>query len=293
MIIEPISIGILSGIGIACGVAIYFMGKILPKESEEMALTNRVTEVLPGMNCGACGKPGCFAFAQEVSKDPKYILDKPCMTLLQDTEAIGDIENILDIELDASGMAKIATVRCQGASDVIVDYEGIGTCKAAAQVVGGYKECPFGCLGLGDCNVVCPQDAIAIDPVKNVAVIDPELCVGCGLCVDECPRALIELVSDKQYQFLACRYSPMKPIPSRGRCDNACIHCRKCMRACKYDAITWDKVNNFPVVDIEKCTGCYDCIEACPKDALVVIKKLDPDIEKIKSKGTEKKAKCC
>ena len=30
---------------------------------------------------------------------------------------------------------------------------------------------------------VCPEDAISIDPEKNIAFIDTQKCTGCGLCV--------------------------------------------------------------------------------------------------------------
>ncbi len=271
MLLDPVSIGILSGVGIACGIAIYVMSKILPKESATLAKANSVAEHLPGMNCGACGKPGCFAYAQEVAKDANYIMDKPCMTLLQDEEAITEIEKVLGISLDTSGMSKMAIIHCQGDSPKLIDYEGIKTCKAAVQVAGGYKECPFGCLGLGDCAAVCPQDAISIDKEKNVAIVDPEKCIGCGLCVDECPQGLIELVPKKLPQYLACNYSPLKPIPGRDRCDTACIHCRKCVRACETDAVTWNKERNFPEFDLVNCTPAPESVAACPKNTLVEI----------------------
>ena len=67
--------------------------------------------------------------------------------------------------------------------EVIFDYFGAETCKAAAQFLDGFKKCPFACLGLGDCVRVCPEDAISIDPEKNIAFIDTQKCTGCGLCV--------------------------------------------------------------------------------------------------------------
>ena len=51
------------------------------------------------------------------------------------------------------------------------------------------------CVGVKDtaCVAVCPVDCI--HPVKEEAgfaeaemlYIDPEVCIGCGLCVEECP----------------------------------------------------------------------------------------------------------
>lgn len=267
------TVAVLSGVGLACGVAIYFMGKVLPKESESLERTGHIVELLPGINCGACGQPGCFAYAQEVAGDTDYITDKPCMTLLHDDEGLSKMEDYLGIELDTSSMAKMAVIHCYGKSEKQYDYEGVDTCKGASRVAGGYKQCPFGCLGLGDCAAVCPTDAISIDPEENVAVVDPDKCIGCGLCVKECPRDIIELVPPEMPQYLGCNYSPLRSIPRRERCDSACIHCRKCVRACETDAVTWNKERNFPEFDLENPAYLPDSIEACPSDIIIPVKR--------------------
>lgn len=41
----------------------------------------------------------------------------------------------------------------------------------------------------GDCVPVCPVDAFHEGP--NFMVIDPEECIDCSLCVDECPAGAI------------------------------------------------------------------------------------------------------
>ena len=60
---------ILSSIGIVCGILIFLVNRFLPKEAETLRRAEEIAEQLPGMNCGACGFPGCFAYAQALAKD--------------------------------------------------------------------------------------------------------------------------------------------------------------------------------------------------------------------------------
>ena len=43
------------------------------------------------------------------------------------------------------------------------------------------------------CEEVCPVEAISRDPTTEAMVVDRELCTSCGLCVEECPIAVIFL----------------------------------------------------------------------------------------------------
>ncbi len=40
------------------------------------------------------------------------------------------------------------------------------------------------CVGCGDCENICPVQAISI--IDGKSVIDPELCIECDLCVKVC-----------------------------------------------------------------------------------------------------------
>ena len=50
---------------------------------------------------------------------------------------------------------------------------------------------PALCSGCGVCLDVCPSGAPSLG--GEVAVIDPSLCLGCGACVQECPSEAIHL----------------------------------------------------------------------------------------------------
>ncbi len=260
---------ILSAIGIVCGILIFLVNRFLPREPQSLKKAEEISAHLPGVNCGACGFPGCFAYAQALAKDKNTFLSNTCATVLQEPGMLKGLEKILDIEVDPSKINKKAVVRCYGNSSVIGNYSGIKTCRAATELLDGYKKCPYGCLGLGDCMAVCPNDAISIDEEMNVAVIDPDKCIGCGLCVKECPRGIIQLVPANANIVYLCSYESFKNIPGREKCDKGCLHCKKCFRACENGAIIWNEEKAIPEFDFTRCTLCGKCIEACPHDRLI------------------------
>ncbi len=49
---------------------------------------------------------------------------------------------------------------------------------------------PAGCIGCGICVDQCPTDAITMDE-DGKAVIDPDLCIACGICANVCPVGAI------------------------------------------------------------------------------------------------------
>ena len=266
-----IPIGILIAIGLVAGLIIYLVHIKVPQKVKGLEKTEEINTVLPGADCGACGKPGCFGYAQALAQDPDLITKTPC-TLLQDPESLGKLEKALGITLDPSAMSKIALIHCGGNSETIYHYSGVETCKATAQLLSGYRRCPYACLGLEDCIKVCPVDAIFTDPEKKIVVVDPGKCTGCGLCIAECPLNLIELVPGETKIAFLCNYQPIRDIPGREKCDYGCTHCRKCFKACEDEAIVWNKEEAVPEFIQEKCTLCGKCIEACESNTLAEIK---------------------
>jgi len=49
------------------------------------------------------------------------------------------------------------------------------------------------CTGCGACQERCQVAAIKLDEEKEIAAVDLTRCLGCGLCVDACPEAAIKL----------------------------------------------------------------------------------------------------
>jgi len=286
MMQTTITIILLSLIGFIAGLLIFLASKFLPKEDESLEETARIKEFLPGADCGACGHPGCFAYAQAVAKDKQVFAKTPCPILAQDKEGMKKLETYLGLKSEAK-IGNKAVVHCTGQSETLADYRGIETCKAASQVASGFKECPYACLGLGDCVAVCPTGAISINPARKVAVVDWETCIGCGLCVEACPQGLTELVPSNMPQYLGCNYQAARDIPGRKRCPDGCIHCKICVKVSQNGEVTWDEAKDLPRFDLKKCLPAHAAIEKCPRQ---IIKKT-ATYEEPSAIGTQHSAK--
>lgn len=69
------------------------------------------------------------------------------------------------------------------------------------------------------CEAACPHHAITVgEPITNLPVVDPEKCVGCGLCVAQCPGQACFLVdqSHEDYDTVTFPYE-YYPLPEKGQ----------------------------------------------------------------------------
>lgn len=227
----------------------------------------QVREELPGANCGACGYSGCDGYAAAFGEDRNTPVNK-CPV---GGPAVAEkIAAILGVEASAAA-APVAVVMCQGDKSVAQDFMKFGskmTCKGALQLYGGNKSCAYGCLGMGDCVRACDFNAIHI--VNGVAVVDRDVCVGCGVCANTCPKSVIQILTKDDRVAVRCK-STDKGAAVMKNCKNGCIGCKKCENACKFDAIHVE--NNLASIDYDKCKNCGLCAKECPTGAIVVIPK--------------------
>jgi electron transport complex protein RnfB len=226
---------------------------------------NDLIDALPGSNCGACGFPGCEAAAQAVL-DGKAGVD---VCIAGGKNAAAGIAEVMGVAA-TSATRGVALVHCQGGINETATraiYQGIDSCAAMDKTAGGSKACPYGCLGLGTCRDACPVNAIYLDE-DHRRCVKRERCTGCGLCVEACPRGLIEIVPRDQEVLAVCK-SRDRGKAAREICSVCCIACKKCEKACESDAI--HVVDNYAVIDYDKCTQCGKCIEACPTDVIVKV----------------------
>lgn len=92
-----------------------------------------------------------------------------------------------------------------------------------------------GCIAR-NCQSACPKGAIDIKSGR--AVLNPDLCVNCGLCMTACPyHAIIKIA-----------------VP--------------CEEACPVGAITRDQVTGREQIDYDKCIYCGKCLRECPFSAI-------------------------
>ncbi len=239
---------------------------------EEDPRLSEVAEMLPGINCGACGFPGCPGMAQALVEgaDQGDISHLNCPP--GGTEVMATIGGYFGLE---TGSAKetVAVLRCGGSCEhapARSEYDGPRSCVIAHGTFAGESGCPFGCLGHGDCEVVCPFDAITMNSETGLPEVDQQLCTSCGACVRACPRKLFQIrpVGRRDRRvWINCR-STEPAVLARKNCAVACIACGKCKTTCDsiVQAITIE--NNLAYIDHDKCISCGKCVTVCPTKAI-------------------------
>ncbi len=234
------AIGFLAGLCVALAILLAFAHRRL--KVDEDPRIEEVTDMLPGANCGACGLPGCRAFAEQVVKGE--ILPGQCPVGGPETARF--IATFLGIEVGQMEK-KVARLLCAGGDDVALqvgEYAGYASCRAASTIAGGFKGCTYGCLGLGDCEVACTFEAIKMAP-NGLPVVDLEACTACGDCVRACPKGLFEVVPVSHRLVVQCR-SILEGEAALARCKVACTGCGLCAADAPEGLITI--AHNLPVV---------------------------------------------
>ncbi len=255
---------IVAGIGLVLGLGLAVASVVMAVPTDEKA--DRIRECLPGANCGACGFSGCDGYAAALSKGET---ETTSLCAPGGNAVSAQIAEILGV---AAGevMPEAAVVLCKGHNGVAArkyEYSGVLSCRMATQLLGGPKECIYGCLGLGDCVKACQYEAIHI--CDGVARINPVQCRACTMCVNTCPKNLIEMMPLHRVTAAVLCKNHDKGAVTRKECSAGCIGCMKCVKACEYGAV---KVENFAAhVDYKKCVSCGKCHEVCPVGAIDLV----------------------
>lgn len=261
-------IATLVSLGIFSALILYYVAQKF-KVHEDPRI-DKVAGMLPGVNCGGCGFPGCHGLAEAlVNNDDISTFYCP----------VGGEQNMNEIALflgktPPEKKPTVAEIRCGGGCGKRARtnvYDGAGSCAVVSALYGGETGCVYGCLGKGDCVEACEFDAMHMNPDTELPEVDETKCVSCGACVKACPKSLIELRKQgplNRRVYVACRNRD-KAAAARKACQVACIACGRCEKVCEYGAITID--DNLAFIDSNKCKLCRKCVPVCPTGAIIEV----------------------
>ncbi|UCF30349.1 MAG: RnfABCDGE type electron transport complex subunit B [bacterium] len=222
----------------------------------------KIEEMLPGLNCGGCGYPGCSGFAEGLLAGEVEVTS--CAPAGE--EVVAQLADFLGLEV--SGVVrKIAVLKCGGGVDKAVIealYEGVEDCRAAVLLGGGGKSCRYSCVGYSTCEKVCPFEAITMG-ADGLPVVDPDLCTACNKCVVACPRDVLVLEPVDHQVIIRCS-SPDPAGKIKKVCSVGCTGCGICEKVCPVDAALLD--GSLASIDPERCVECGICAAKCPADTI-------------------------
>ena len=254
-----LSVGILGGL---LGLALAYASRIFAVKKDKRV--EEVEDALPGVNCGACGYPGCSGYAEAiVNDDVDLTLCSP-----GGPEVAQKIGGIMGKEVDVSGEKMVAQVHCRGTAATSTrkyDYKGMEDCNAMYSAFGGDKVCPHGCLGLGSCIRVCPVDAI-VKTEAGYLEIDRDKCISCEKCIDVCPTGVIKMIPYSAAHIVACN-STDKGGAVRKYCSVGCIGCKMCEKKSPEGGFVVD--NFLAVIDYSAKGSRDEAVEVCPAKCII------------------------
>ena len=250
-------------------------------EVEQNITAEKIAEILPQANCGACGKAGCADFAKACAgADNQTFANLYCP--VGGEKVMSKIAEILGFSAKEKEK-RFAVVHCQGNCEKAPKkfaYDGVKNCRLQSMLSAGENGCPNGCLHSGDCVKACKFGAIYIDEKTKLPVVDIKKCVACGACVSACPRGLIELKNfdeNGKLLYVACKNTQIGALALKN-CKAACIACSKCAKLSPSFMIE----NNLARIVDEKTAilSAEELVNTCPNKVIVLKEKEISDAEK-------------
>jgi len=144
----------------------YLLGRLSLRAQEGTPeIERRIGALLPGIDCGLCGHPGCAPYAKAIAQDAAPITLCPP----GGAQLVASLGSLLNVDPPARGPAPGAPAYSQIA------------------VIG-----EDACIGCGLCIPACPFAAISGAPQAMHTVLE-RYCTGCELCVAPCPVDCISM----------------------------------------------------------------------------------------------------
>ena len=261
---------IMLGVGLIFAIVLLIASEKLKVKQDPRV--ERIMEIMPSANCGACGFAGCQEYAIAVVADP-LLLGK-CFPGGQ--KVLDDIARILNLQASNSGAPNRPVVHCRAhTADKTFNakYHGIPSCLAANALTNA-QACKFGCLGFGDCVGACRFNALHI--ADGLAAVDYEKCTGCAACSKTCPRNLIKMVpfAYENMMTVACSNKETGKV-TRSMCTVGCIACGLCAK----QTDTFLVEDNLAHVDPQKYQPGQQtetAMNKCPTGVIIYVGKNAP-----------------
>ena len=255
----------LLGLGLAIA-----SGKFKVEKDEKV---EKLNNLLPGLNCGACGYAGCEGYAEALAGESDTNVSRCGPGGAEAREAISAL---LGLASDESKVRMVARLACLGTDEAAVKdfrYQGYADCESAHMQFDGDKGCKYGCLGLGSCVKSCPVGAIDYTG-DGLVRVDPDKCIGCEICVAVCPTGAMKMVPADADWFVACN-SKDKAKVTKSLCTAGCIGCRICER--KFPDAGYVVTDNLSVLSYtgERGEGRAEAATTCPPKCIIQINKED------------------
>jgi RnfABCDGE-type electron transport complex B subunit len=255
---------VLGSLGLLFSGVLAFLGGTLKVEDDP--LVQKIVDLLPGINCGACGFSGCKAFAESLAGGGSGVCKPAGEAIHKKIAALIDVE---PKEL----IALRVICRCGADQDQKKNshlYLGPQTC-AFAHTLGAALDCKYGCMGLGDCVKVCPTQAISIHR-KKVSV-DIKKCIGCGNCLKACPRKLFEFIplgKTLGIYSVSCN-NKEKAGYVKDVCSRGCISCTLCAKVEQSPFYIKDNLSYIDYDKLKEEGPLREAKEKCPTHCIDVI----------------------
>ena len=180
------------GLGAVCGIVLGAASRIFYVYEDPRI--EKVEGCFAAANCGGCGYAGCSAAAVAVVAGKAL----PSVCVVGGPESAQLAAEVMGVEVGMAEPVKSFNT-CSGGyrAENKYLYVGVNTCRAQAALFGGQRDCSVGCLGFGDCVRACQFGALKMGPL-GYPVVDKEKCVGCGICEQICPKAVMEVRTASQ-----------------------------------------------------------------------------------------------
>ncbi|CAL4319283.1 Ion-translocating oxidoreductase complex subunit B [Buchnera aphidicola (Mindarus abietinus)] len=127
----------------------------------------KIDDLLPQTQCGQCGYPGCYLYAEAILKNKEDI--NKCTPGGHETYL--KIAKILKIEINRN------SIKYNRFNSKLIDHTVIID--------------ELNCIGCAKCLNICPIDAI-VGSFGFLHTVLQKFCTGCDLCVSICPMDCIK-----------------------------------------------------------------------------------------------------